>query len=335
MRILIIGGTRLSGPFLVRSLQRAGHEVLLYHRGNNSENVPVGVQQIIAPAQSGPSQDRYHLHAFAERFRSFKPGVVIHMIAFTREDAQAFVEIFRGVARRAVVAGSSDVYRVMGILNRTEPGPAVPVPIDENGPLRERPSIHGELHDKRWVEQVVLSEPALPATVLRYPAIYGPGSYRRQEWIKRMLDHRPAILIGAGEARFRFTHSFAQDIGWATALAATQDRAAGRVYNVGERDTPTERQRLEDFARVAGYRGRIVEMPDEQLPSGDGLPFPNQDWLLDTRRIRGELGFSEISDYEKGIRATIEWQQSHPNPKLDPVSLKYSAEDAVLDRMGL
>ena len=103
----------------------------------------------------------------------------------------------------------------MGILNRTETGPPVPVPIDEDGLLREKASVHGAECDKRFVEQVVMSQPDLPATVLRFPAIYGPGSYRHNEWIKRMLDHRPAILIGRGYARFRWTHSFAQDIGHA------------------------------------------------------------------------------------------------------------------------
>ena len=252
------------------------------------------------------------------------------MIAFTRDDAETFVDVFRGVARRAVVASSSDVYRVMGILNRTERGPAVPVPIDEDGPLREKPSIHGAASEKKDVERVVMSEPKLPATVLRYPAIYGPGSYRHQEWIKRMLDDRPAILIGRGYANFRFTHSFAQDVGLATALAATNDRAAGRIYNVGERDTPPERRRLEDFARVAGYHGRIIEVADETIPGGDGLPFPDQDWLLDSRRIRDELGFAETSNYEEGIRATIRWQKDHPNPRLDPTQFDYAAEDLFL-----
>jgi nucleoside-diphosphate-sugar epimerase len=134
-------------------------------------------------------------------------------------------------------------------------------------------------------------------------------------------------LVGSGYARFRFTHSFAEDIGLATALAATSDRAAGRIYNVGERETPTQRKRLEDIARVFGYRGRIVEAPDQLLPGGDGLPFPEQDWLLDTGRIRSELGFGEVSDYDQGLAATIQWQKDHPNPNL---KLDYAAEDAIL-----
>ena len=312
MKLLIIGGTQLTGPFLVRRLIEAGHHVTLFHRGNHPRNVPAGVDQILAPREPGPADDRFHLAAFAAEFRRFSPDVAIHMMAFTREDAEAFVSVFRGVAGRVVVPSSSDVYRVMGIINRTEPGPPVPVPIDEDGPLRERPSIHGARSEKQWVERVVLSDPSLPACVLRFPAVYGPGSFRRWEWVKRMIDDRPAIILGEGEATFRFSHGYAEDVGTATALAATDERSAGRVYNVGERDVPTERQRLEQFARVAGWGGRIVEIPDEQVPGGDGLPYHAQDWLLDTTRIRRELGFAEVSDYERGIRDTIEWQRSNP-----------------------
>src|SRR4051812_36831017 len=86
MRMLILGGTRLSGRFLVRELLAMGHEVILFHRGNNAANVPAGAEQIMAPAEPGTTADRYHLREFVAQFRDFAPDVVIHMIAFTRED---------------------------------------------------------------------------------------------------------------------------------------------------------------------------------------------------------------------------------------------------------
>jgi nucleoside-diphosphate-sugar epimerase len=333
LKILVIGGTRLSGPFLVRDLVRAGHRVTLYHRGNHPRRVYAGVEQIIAPKEQGPATDRYHLRAFAAQFRGLKPDVVVHMIAFTREDAEVFVSVFKGVAGRAVVPSSSDVYRAMGIINRTEPGLPIPVPIGEDAPLREKLSIHGASYEKRWVEQVVLSEPSLPSGVLRFPAVYGPGSYRRHEWIKRMLDQRPAIILGKEEAMFRFSHGYAEDVGAATALAAMNARSAGRIFNVGEKDVPTERKRLEDFARVMGWSGRIVEMDDQAAPGRDSVPDYRQDWLLDTTRIRTELGFSEVCDYERGIRDTVEWQAANPDAAIDCKQFDYAVEDRALAQM--
>jgi len=333
VRILIIGGTRFIGPFLVRQLTEQGHHVIVYHRGDHAAAVPEGVEQIIAPAEPGAGSDRYHLGVFADRFRARRPDVVVHMIAFTRDDAQAFVRVFKGVAGRAVVLSSSDVYRVMGRINRTEPGPPLPVPLNEDGPLREKLSLHGDDYEKRWVEQVLLAEAELPATLLRFAAVYGPGDYRCQNWIKRMIDERPAILIGNSEAAFRFAHCYAQDAAWATALAVTNERAAGRIFNVGELSTPTQRARLEDFARLGGYQGRIVEVPDQKLLPAAGWEDFSQDWTLDTTRIRSELGFSEISNHEEGIRATIDWQRRHPNHQLDLSHFDYAAEDRVLADM--
>ncbi|MDQ3439890.1 MAG: NAD-dependent epimerase/dehydratase family protein, partial [Planctomycetota bacterium] len=209
-------------------------------------------------------------------------------------------------------------------------GPPVPVPLTEDAPQRQKPSIHGPERDKRLVEEVVSSDPNFPATILRFPAVYGPGTYRRNDWIKRMLDGRPVILLGTGEAGFRFSHGYAQDVATSIMLAATNDRAAARVYNVGELNVPTERERLERFAHVAGWKGRIIEAPDELIPGGDGLPWPGQDWLLDTTRIRAELGYQEMTAESEAIGATIEWQRTHPNPRMDPTRFDYEAEDGVV-----
>ena len=45
MRILVIGGTRFIGVYLTKLLVQAGHEVVLFNRGNHP--APLGVGQII------------------------------------------------------------------------------------------------------------------------------------------------------------------------------------------------------------------------------------------------------------------------------------------------
>jgi nucleoside-diphosphate-sugar epimerase len=332
MRIHIILGTQHSRPVVVRQNHQRRHQVALYNRGKHP--TPAGAAHIPAPRETGPAEDRYHLAGHVETFRRVRPDVVVHMIAFTRDDAEAFVRVFSGLARRAVIVSSSDVYLPMGLLNRTESGPPVLGPMNEDAPQRRQPSLHGPVHEKQHVEQIVSAEPKLPATILRFPAVYGPGTYRHGDWIRRMLDDRPAILIGKGYAGFRWSHGYAEDVALSITLAATDDRAAGRIYNVGERDVPTERQRLERVAHVAGWTGRIVEVADEQLPGGDGHPFPAQDWWLDTSRIRAELGYREVADEDDAIRATIAWQRDHPDPTVNPSPIDYATEDAFLAKLG-
>src|ERR1035438_3483524 len=46
MRVLVLGGTGLSGPFLVRRLYRLGHEVTVFHRGEHECELPAGVRRL-------------------------------------------------------------------------------------------------------------------------------------------------------------------------------------------------------------------------------------------------------------------------------------------------
>ncbi len=52
-------------------------------------------------------------------------------------------------------------------------------------------------YDKIPIERLVMNGPTIQGTVLRLPAVYGPndGQHRLFEFLKRMDDQRPAILL--------------------------------------------------------------------------------------------------------------------------------------------
>jgi nucleoside-diphosphate-sugar epimerase len=338
VRVLVIGGTRFIGPAVVGNLVGLGHAVTVFHRGNHCENIPAGVGQILAPRDPGASDDKYNLRPSADAFRRFRPDVVVHMRLFTRQDAETFLDVFRGLAGRAVVPSSMDVYLAFGRIRGTEPGPPQPTPLREDSELRHAPSIHGDSAEKMDVERVIRSDASLPATILRYPAVYGERDfqYRFYPWARRVLDKRPLFVLGRGEATFRFTHGYVHDVGLATALAVQNEQAAGRTYNVGEQTTPTLRERLEAFCDAAGHRAEIIEVPDERLPDGDGKPYHGQDWNLDTSRIRSELGYAEPTDDAEALGNTFQWQRDHPQAPeaMDAQSYDYDAEDALAAEFG-
>jgi nucleoside-diphosphate-sugar epimerase len=327
MRILVIGGTRFTGPFVVRGLVERGHDVTVFHRGDHEPaDLPPAVRHI-----HGDRRDQTALRSLPEDVR---PDVVIDMVTFTRQDAQSLVSTFRGVARRVIVPSSQDVYRAYGRLHRTEPGPPDPVPLDEDSPLREKLSIHCEKYEKRSVEEVVMFQRDLPGTILRLPAIYGPGDYRLYEVARRMLDRRPAIVLESSYAAWRWTHGYVENVAHAIALAAIDDRAAERIYNVGEPgEPPTIAERMRHLAKAAGWDGRIIALPAGDLPKRLAEPLDwSQPWITDSTRIRRELGYGEIVPYGVGLRRTIDWHREHPNDALAPSANHYAEEDAILDR---
>ncbi len=328
MRILVLGGTRFIGPALVRRLHQAGHQVAVFHRGQTHAELPPGVQHLHG--------DRRHLPDHAATFRRLAADVVVDTIAFTEADAQGLIEVFQGLAGRAVVLSSGDVYRAYGRFIGTEPGPPDPVPLAEDAPLREVLFPYRGLasgpddflfdYDKVPVERRVLSAPELPATVLRLPMVHGPGDYQHRlyPYLKRMDDGRRAIGLDEGLARWRCTRGYVEDVAAAIARAVTDPRAAGKVYNVGAETASSEADWVRAIARAAGWVGEVVVVPRGKLAVPGNT---EQDVVTDTRRLRRELGWAEETPAEEALRRTIEWERSHP-----PVGmvLDYEAEDRVL-----
>jgi nucleoside-diphosphate-sugar epimerase len=286
VRILIIGGTRSVGLAAARRLAAAGHDLAVFHRGEHPGDLPASVKRFRSPAAAMP------VLVIPDELRAFEPEAVVHMIAMGEADALAAARAFAGIARRIVAASSGDVYRAFGLLRGTEEGPLEPVPLREEAALRSHLYPYREpdtppdallyAYDKILAERALASEPTLPATILRFPKIYGPNDNRDLATV-HAYRHRP---------HWRWTHGFAANVGAAVALAVTDERAAGRTYNVGEETTPTIGERL------------------ARLPSNDSVPVREnglnyaQDIVYDTGAIRRELGFVEPFDEVEAMAAT-------------------------------
>jgi nucleoside-diphosphate-sugar epimerase len=241
-----------------------------------------------------------------------------------------------GISRRVRLLSSCDVYRAWGRFHRTEPGEPEPLPLSEESPLRSALGPEGAGYDKVGVETVLREAPAPSVTVIRYPAVYGPGDGQRrfEDYVIRMAAGRESILMGAGEASFRFSHGYSENVAHAVVLAATSDAAAGRTYNVVERNVPSGLERVRQLASVLGWPGEVVVVPDEIVDSltnrrQTASPDFRQDYVLDDGLIRRELGYEEVVSYEEGLRRTATWLQSIAS-RTDQID--YSSEDAVLAR---
>lgn len=335
MRVLIIGGTRLMGPYVVNNLHAAGHTVTIFHRGQSNIDLPEGVEEILG--------DCNRFTDYARQLRDLQADVVLDMMVMTEAQAHAVMETFVGFTRRLVVLSSQDVYRAFGRVNGTEGGEVDPSPISEDSPLRENfyPYRHlskssDELYynyDKILVERIVMQNPDLPGTVLRAPAVYGPRDYQHRmfPYLKRMLDGRPAILLEESVANWRWTHGYVENIADSIALTITDDRASGRIYNIGEPLVVTNTERIEHLARIYGWHGRIIALPEERIPAGQRWGInAAQNVIVDTSRIRRELDYSERIDQDEAYRRTIAWESVNPPAKIDLAAFDYDAEDKVL-----
>ncbi len=332
MNILILGGTRFIGAAAVWRLHAAGHRIAVFSRGRNAAPLPAGVTRLTG--------DIAALDDARAAFAAFAPDVVLHTVILTAEHATDLMRVFKGLAGRAVMLSSLDVYRAYGRLHGSEPGPAEPLPLTEDSPLREklypyRATAPGPEHpfyhyDKIPAERIVLGDPDLPGTVLRLPMVIGPHDYQHRlfPFLRPMLDGRPAIVLAESYAAWRSTYSYVDNVAEAITLACTDARAAGRIYNVGDA-SPTIGELATLVAEAAAWPGRLVIRPDDTLPA-PLRPEANlsQHLVASASRIADELGYHPPVPLAEAVRRTVDWQRDNwPDPLPET---PYEAEDEVL-----
>jgi nucleoside-diphosphate-sugar epimerase len=284
MRIIVIGGTRFMGPRVVRSLAGAGHDVTVFHRGIDCKETA-------------------HIHGDRMQLpRDLHGDVVVDMSCMTEEHAKAAKEHFRG--ERYVVISSADVYRNYDGLRGRYTGPPDPVPLREDSPLRETLYPYDDDYEKILVERTLAGD---RTTILRLPAVYGPRDeqHRFAPWLKQMTGD--TVRIDIRQADFRWTRGYSENVADAIVLATLEDAAAGKTYNVGEPDTPTDKEWVRMVGEAAGWHGRIetAENVDGTLPVNFAY-----DLSTNTSAIRRDLRYSERIPRAEALVSTVMWERS-------------------------
>ncbi len=297
MNVLVLGGTGFIGSHGTRLLLGRGHDVTLFHRG--------------------PCVAAGHIHApfkcmsdYAADFRRLRPDVVLDMVPYMDRNGHGVAHL-RGIADRAVVISSCDVYRAFGRLWRSEPGPPDALPLDEEAPLRARPAADrsaDDAFDNLEVERAALDDPAFATTILRLPATHGPGDpqHRLKRYLEPMREGRATIVLGPTLATWRWSRGYVENVAAAVALATTDDRAAGRIYNVASPRALMEAEWVRAIGETAGWNGDVSIGPEGDLPKFDF----NHHLEVDTTRIRTELGYLEHVDEATGLERTVAWELS-------------------------
>jgi nucleoside-diphosphate-sugar epimerase len=220
------------------------------------------------------------------------------------------------------------VYRACGVLHGTEGGSLEHLPLTESSQLRTTLQTYSpealrrvqqvfqwldEEYDKIPVEREILGRPELPGTVMRLPMVYGPGDplHRFKSILTRMAADPTTLIMEEKLAAWRSPRGYVENVARAIALGATKDNAAGRVYNVAELESFSELEWAGQIADAIGWRGRIETVPFDRAPAEARIPGNlDQHWIVDSTRIREELGYQESVDRREAIRRTIAWERA-------------------------
>jgi len=336
MRVLIIGGTRRTGPFLVKQLIEHGHSVVVFHRGQHNLRLVEGAQEILG--------DRRDVSRFKSAMASLKVDVVVDTMATDDEDVRAVVAAFRGRIRRYVCISSYDVYAAYTDAWTRTPS-LQPVPIPEDAPKTVQSDLYGreQRYDKMRVEQEVAAAQAshaFEATILRWPALYGPRDTTPREWyyVKQATDKRPRIPVIDG-GRSLFSRGYFENMAHSILLAVESDIASGQTYNAADTHAITPWQIATMIGDILGHTWEVISVPRVLMPAcvqSQARPYSCDPYdiephlLLDVTKIRTELGYTDLVPCRTAMERTVEWLVSNPPTQEPPFD--YRALDHVLDK---
>jgi nucleoside-diphosphate-sugar epimerase len=154
--------------------------------------------------------------------------------------------------------------------------------------------------------------------------------------VKRVADGRRHIIFPETLAAWRSPRGYVENVAAAIALAATEDRAAGRIYNVCEEPAFSELEWARKTATEMKWDGEFVVLPVERTPRHLLKPGnAAQHWTTSSARIRHELGYEEPVAIEDAIRRTIGWQRENSPAFEFLAEFDYPVEDAAVSPQSL
>ncbi|MEU3784953.1 NAD(P)-dependent oxidoreductase [Streptomyces sp900129855] len=251
MRILVAGATGVVGRPLVDALRARGHHVGALVR--EEARAPEADEVLVADAL-----DR---DAVRTAVSAARPEVVVHQMSALRllrdDPPEAFAQTARlrteGTAHLVEAARAAGARRLVAQSIAFAAAPAGPAVLDEDAPL------YMDAPDPGWaatvravaeLERLVLSDAfGLAGVVLRYGALYGPGTaYARDGGTgQRVLAGKlPLPEGGAGITSFLHVEDAV-----GAAVAAVESQATGVFHVTDDEPAPAARW-LPHYARTLG-----------------------------------------------------------------------------------
>jgi len=201
---------------------------------------------------------------------------------------------------KIIYAGTRQVYGRSRYLPVDEKHPIDPM--DYNGVTKRA----GEMY--HLVAQRVYG---LHTASLRMTNTYGPRMHCKDgrltflgDWIRRLFVGQPLEIYGSGEQVRDL--NFVDDVVDALLLAASSERSAGQVYNLGSPEPICLLDLAQLMIEIFGSGSfQLRPFPSERLQIDIG------DYHGDYSKIRAELGWQPKTSLREGLARTFDYYRQH------------------------
>ena len=299
MKVLFIGGTGNISAVVSQQAIAKGLELFRLNRGLRGADLP-DCRQLTA--------DIHQPDAMLAALSGREFDVVVNWIAFTPDDIERDLKLFKGRVRQYIFISSASVYEKPGHL-----------PIAESTPLsnpywdyaRNKIACEERLF-RAWHDE------GFPVTIVRpsftydhyFPvSIGGSNSYTVANRMKKGL---PIIVHGDGTALWVMTH--AEDFGRGFLGLVDNKKAIGEAFHVTADEVLSWNQIYQTIAAALGVEANIVYIPSDFIarvvPRYLGTLLGDKTWsvFFNNGKIKTFVpGFQAIISFAEGTRRAAAW----------------------------
>jgi nucleoside-diphosphate-sugar epimerase len=303
MRVLFIGGTGIISSACSDLAVRRGMELYLLNRGQSVRPIPEGAKVLQADIRQ-PEQ-------VTSALDSMQFDAIVDWIAYTPEQVQTDIELFRGRTRQYVFISSASAYQK----------PPHFLPITESTPLHNP---FWEYSRQKAACEATLMEAYrqddFPVTIVRPSHTYDhsllpfTGGYTQ---VARMRAGKPVIVHGDGTSLWTLTHHKDFAVGLVGLLG--HPLALGEAFHITSDEWLSWNQINEIIAEAAGVKAHLVHAPAELIARfdklwGDSLLGDKSfSAIFDNSKIRRLVPeFRPVIPFWQGAREIMAWYDADP-----------------------
>ncbi len=307
MKVLFIGGTgNISTPASRLSLER-GMDLYHLNRGN-TKVVLSGVKTILGDINKPKELSELAKHHW---------DVVVNWIAFTPDDIERDISLFKGKTKQYIFISSASCYQ-------TPLGYPV---ITESTPLCN--NLWDYSYDKIKCEDRLMQayrEEGFPITIVRPSLTYDTvipiaiGGFKEYTTADRILKGKEIIVHGDGTSLWTVTHADDFAIGFVGLLGLTQ--AIGHAFHITSDEILSWNTIYKILADNLGREANIVHIASDFIckiePSFTGtlLADKAESVIFDNTKIKTFVPeFKAIIPFAIGIKRTLNWLNENPDRK--------------------
>ncbi len=307
MKVLFIGGTgNISTPSSRLAIAR-GMELYHLNRGNTKVEI-AGVRTILGDINKPGQLSELSTHQW---------DVVVNWIAFTREDIERDIELFKGRTKQYVFISSASCYQT----------PLSYPIITESTPLCN--NLWDYSKDKIQCEDRLMRayrDEGFPITIVRPSLTYDTvipiaiGGFKEYTTADRILRGKEIIVHGDGTSLWTVTHSDDFAKGFVGLLGLTQ--ALGHAFHITSDEILSWNMIYKILADSLGKEAKVVHIASDFIckvePSFTGtlLADKGESVIFDNTKIKTFVpGFEATIPFAQGIKRTLQWLDENPDRK--------------------